>query len=180
MGDRGWDDWITSLTQWTQDWANFGRQWRTERTSMLQSMGSQRVRHDFMTKQQQTLSKVPVWWLLEEVPSVEKFKAPGYESSSESSNAHRWPLAEMDCPTGFCWTRTVQIWGGHTRMVVSQKSGSISSHQPQLSSSLTDMQVQGCLTCLLKVGRNPKFLDFASMQTHAGRMSLWCDAPTTA
>ena len=27
-------------------WANSGRQWRTEKTGVLQSMGSQRVRHD--------------------------------------------------------------------------------------------------------------------------------------
>ena len=27
-------------------------------------------------------------------------------------------------------------------------------------------------TLAKRVGRNPKFLDFASMQTHAGRMSL--------
>ena len=28
-GDRGWDGWMASLIQWTQVWANSGRQWRT-------------------------------------------------------------------------------------------------------------------------------------------------------
>ena len=44
--DRGWDGWMASLTQWTRVWANSGRQWRTEKPGMLQSMGSQRVGRD--------------------------------------------------------------------------------------------------------------------------------------
>ena len=38
--------------QWTWTWANFGRWWGTQRPGMLQSMGSQRVRHDWVTQQQ--------------------------------------------------------------------------------------------------------------------------------
>ena len=37
-GDR--DGWMTSLTQWTWIWANSGRQWKTEKPDVLQSMGS--------------------------------------------------------------------------------------------------------------------------------------------
>ena len=44
--DRGWDDWIASLTQWTWVWVNSGSWWWTRRPGVLQSMGSQRVRHD--------------------------------------------------------------------------------------------------------------------------------------
>ena len=51
--DRGWDGWMASPTQWTWIWANSGRWWRTRKPGMLQSMGSQRVRHDWLTKQQQ-------------------------------------------------------------------------------------------------------------------------------
>ena len=43
--DRGWDGWMVSPTQWTWVWANYRRQWRTGKPGMLQSMGSQRVRH---------------------------------------------------------------------------------------------------------------------------------------
>ena len=50
-GDRGWDDWMTSLTQWTWVWANSRRWWRTEKPGMLQSLGSQRVGHDWVTEQ---------------------------------------------------------------------------------------------------------------------------------
>ena len=50
--DRGWDDWMASPTQWTWLWANFGRQWRIGKPGMLESMGSQRVGHDWATEQQ--------------------------------------------------------------------------------------------------------------------------------
>ena len=52
-GNRGWDGWMASLTQWTWVWANSGRWWRTGKPGMLQSMGSQRVGHDWATEQQQ-------------------------------------------------------------------------------------------------------------------------------
>ena len=50
---RGWDGWIASLTQWTGVWANSGRWWRTGKPGVLQSLGSQRVRHNSVTEQQQ-------------------------------------------------------------------------------------------------------------------------------
>ena len=49
-GSTGWDGWMASLTQWTWVWANSGRWWRTGKPGMLQSMGSQRVRHDWATE----------------------------------------------------------------------------------------------------------------------------------
>ena len=48
--DRGWDGWIASLTQWTWVWVNSGSWWWTGRPGMLQSMGSQRVTHDWVTE----------------------------------------------------------------------------------------------------------------------------------
>ena len=50
-GDRGWNGWMASSTQWTWVWVNSGRWWRTGKPSVLQSMGSQR--HDLATIQQQ-------------------------------------------------------------------------------------------------------------------------------
>ena len=38
-GNRGWDGWIVSLTQWTWVWASSKRWWRTGKPSVLQSMG---------------------------------------------------------------------------------------------------------------------------------------------
>ena len=50
-GSRGWDSWMASLTWCTWVCANSGRWWRTEKHGVLQSMGSQRVRHDWATEQ---------------------------------------------------------------------------------------------------------------------------------
>ena len=48
---RGWDGWMTSLTQWTWVWASSGSWWCTgKKPVVLQSMGSQRVRHDWATE----------------------------------------------------------------------------------------------------------------------------------
>ena len=44
--DRGWDGWMASLTRWTWVWANSGSWWQTGKPGMLQSMESQRIRHD--------------------------------------------------------------------------------------------------------------------------------------
>ena len=49
--DRGWD-WIASPTQWTWVWASSRRWWRTGKPGVLQSIGSQRVGHDWATEQQ--------------------------------------------------------------------------------------------------------------------------------
>ena len=51
--DRGWDGWMASPTQWTRVWANPRRQWRTGKPVVLWSVGLQRVRHDWVTEQQQ-------------------------------------------------------------------------------------------------------------------------------
>ena len=39
-GDREWDGWMASLTQWTWTWATSRRWWRTGKPGVLQSMGS--------------------------------------------------------------------------------------------------------------------------------------------
>ena len=46
-GDRGWDGWMASLTQWTWVWVDSGSWWWTRRPGMLRFMGSQRVGHDW-------------------------------------------------------------------------------------------------------------------------------------
>ena len=46
--DRGWDGWMESWTQWTWVSVNSGSWWWTERPGVLQSMGLQRVRHDWV------------------------------------------------------------------------------------------------------------------------------------
>ena len=50
-GSREWDGYLTSLTKWTWIWANSRRQWRTEETGVLLSIGLQRVKNDLVTEQ---------------------------------------------------------------------------------------------------------------------------------
>ena len=47
--DRGWDGWMASLTWWMWVWVNSGSWWCTGRPGVLRFMGSQRVRHDWVT-----------------------------------------------------------------------------------------------------------------------------------
>ena len=49
--DRGRDGWMASPTQCTWVWANSARWWRTGKPGVLQPMGSQRVRHGWVTEQ---------------------------------------------------------------------------------------------------------------------------------
>ena len=48
--DREWDGWMASPTQWTWVWASFRSWWCTGKPGMLQSMGLQRVGHDWVTE----------------------------------------------------------------------------------------------------------------------------------
>ena len=72
--DRGWDGWMASPTQWT--WVNSRSWWWTGKPAMLQSMGSQRVGHDWATELNWTESFV---W--ERFPF--EFKVKGTENSDE-------------------------------------------------------------------------------------------------
>ena len=49
-GDRGWDGWMASLTQWTWVWTSSRSCWWIGKPGVLQSMGSQRVRHNWETE----------------------------------------------------------------------------------------------------------------------------------
>ena len=48
--DRGWEGWMASPTQWTWVWASFRSWWWTGKPGMLQSMGSQGVRQNWVTE----------------------------------------------------------------------------------------------------------------------------------
>ena len=61
--NRGWDGWMASLTQWTGVWVGSGNWWWTGKPGMLQSVGLQRVEHDWVTE----LNCIkPLWQRLKE------------------------------------------------------------------------------------------------------------------
>ena len=49
-GDRGWDGWIASPSQWTWVWVNSGSWWRTGGPAVWQFVGSQRGRQGWATE----------------------------------------------------------------------------------------------------------------------------------
>ena len=70
-GDRGGDGWMASSTQWTWVWVNSGSWWWTGRPGVLQSMGSQRVGHNWVTEltwtetkrvRQKSVGNGVAWW----------------------------------------------------------------------------------------------------------------------
>ena len=59
-GNRGWDGWMASLTQWTRVWANSGREWRTGNPGVFLCMGSQRVGHKLVTENNAMVDRCPL------------------------------------------------------------------------------------------------------------------------
>ena len=57
---RGWGGWMASPTQWTWVWASSRRWWLTGKPGLLQSLGWQRVRHNWATEQQHLVGKPPL------------------------------------------------------------------------------------------------------------------------
>ena len=47
---RGWDGWMESMNLWTWVWESSGSWWWTGKAGVLQFIGSQKVRHDWMTE----------------------------------------------------------------------------------------------------------------------------------
>ena len=48
--DRGWDGWMASVIPWMLVCPSSGSWWWTGKPGVLQSMGSQRIRHDWATE----------------------------------------------------------------------------------------------------------------------------------
>ena len=69
--NRGWDGWMAPPTQWTWVWISSGSLWWTGKPGLLQSMGWQRVGHDWTTELtnwtniQRRFSSNLTWFLLD-------------------------------------------------------------------------------------------------------------------
>ena len=61
--DRGWNGWMASLTQWMWVWASSRSWWWTGKPGVPQSMGLQRVRHDWATEPRLMERQGLPWWL---------------------------------------------------------------------------------------------------------------------
>ena len=81
-GGRGRDGWMASPTQQTRVWENSGRQWRTGKPGVLQSLALQSIRPSLATEQQKALH----------IHTVEK-----------DAVADEDRLKEKACAAGFSW-----------------------------------------------------------------------------
>ena len=68
--DRRRDGWMASPTRWTWVRASSGRWWRTEKPGVLQSMGWQRLAHDWATERQQSTKLYLVTFLTSSSPDT--------------------------------------------------------------------------------------------------------------
>ena len=59
--DRGWDDWMASPTWGTWVWTSSGCGWWTGKPDVPQSMGFQRVRHDWATEMNWGIIEEAYW-----------------------------------------------------------------------------------------------------------------------
>ena len=60
--DRGWDGWMASPTPWTWVWESSETWWWTGKPGLLESMGSQRVEHNWVTKLN-WIDFQYIWWI---------------------------------------------------------------------------------------------------------------------
>ena len=60
---------VASPSQWTWAWASSGRWWRTGKPGMMQSIGSQRVRHDWATERHLNIN----FWIIHFLVLIVKY-----------------------------------------------------------------------------------------------------------
>ena len=88
-GDRGWDGWMASPTQWTRVWINSRSWWWTGRPGVLWFMGSQRVGHNWT---EIILSALLVFcWKLAFIPQLLKMNVSFFK---DGSGRHIWIVIE--------------------------------------------------------------------------------------
>ena len=102
-GNRGWDGWKASLTQWTRVWVNSGRWCKKGKPSVLQSMGSKTVGLAWATEQQQMqpiISRQPVcslWWA--QCSDLWHLQKEYVNNDQRNSLSRKWPMHQ---PPAMC------------------------------------------------------------------------------
>ena len=86
--NRGWDGWMTSLTQRTWVWVNYRSWWWTGRPGVLQSMGLQRVGHDWATELNWTDTYTPSLVSLHPAPLGWLSQSPGLRFLCYTAASH--------------------------------------------------------------------------------------------
>ena len=119
--DRGWDGWMASPTQWTWVWAGSRSWWWTGKPAALQSMGSQRVRHDWVTEMNWTEH------ISRENHNLKTYMDPNVHSSTiQQDKEGTWVFTDRRMDKGFVcvcvcvyiyiYTHTVEYYSAIKRM----------------------------------------------------------------
>ena len=103
---RGWDGWMASPTPWTRVWVSSGSWWWTGRPSVLQSMGLQRVIHDWVTELNWGTRNVitNILWIIEKAGELKKKKSASFTVLKPSTVwiTINWKILERwECHTTF-------------------------------------------------------------------------------
>ena len=109
--NRGWDGWMASPTQWTWVWVNSGSWWWTGKPGVLQSMGSQRVGHNWVTElnwicQTQSCTKICPWW---HAPSIGSYKISLLSRQCVFSVSWHWVYPPKWIRCDLCFQKLVII-----------------------------------------------------------------------
>ena len=107
--DRGWDGWMASLTWWMWVWASSRSWWWSGRPGVLQSMGWQRVRHDWVIELNWTYGSAGKESTCNAGDTGDAGSVPGWGRSPEegSSNPLQYSYPE-NCVDRGAWQTTVQ------------------------------------------------------------------------
>ena len=108
---RGRDGWMASLTQRTWVWANSRRWWRTRQPGVLESMGLQRIRHNWATKQQPPSSAITLGLEFQQ----RNLKGTQTFSSSQGSHLLKCSLSLAEITLFAPPPLTNYLWGLGTR-----------------------------------------------------------------
>ena len=94
--DRGWDGWMASPNQWTWVWVNSGSWWWTGRPGMLQSLGLQKIGHDWVIELNWTnILKVKVlysWKIKIEQVAIKRMHSPSLrwlKTKQQTTTTHK-------------------------------------------------------------------------------------------
>ena len=101
--DKGWDGWMALQMQWTCVWVGSGGWWWTGRPGVLQSMGSQRIGHDWATE---------LNWIVLHPAQLFHVMYSVYKLNKQDNNTQPWPtpfpvLNQSAVP---CLVLTVASW----------------------------------------------------------------------
>ena len=102
-GQQRWDGWMASLNWWTWVWASSVSWWWTRKTGLLQSKGSQRVGHDWVTELKKILNRELLLLCLRFSLHQTKEMKTVYSGGSS-------PLIDSTFPQLFIWI-SVKIFG---------------------------------------------------------------------